>query len=155
MSVSLKEKVKKYIKANYGKCSIKEVAHKFNVSQNAVEEYIIDELYVEEEQEKKPPPETAMPSDPLKWINRALIVLILVAIAILIVSLTVSQLSNNDLWQHLKNGQMILQTRMKMRTMISWLMLLNIGKTQILRTMIQMGMDVPMDGSIAIVWIPS
>ena len=48
MSVFLKEKVKKYIKANYGKCSINEVAQKFNVSKKSIEEYIIDELYVEE-----------------------------------------------------------------------------------------------------------
>ncbi|MGA1864866.1 MAG: tetratricopeptide repeat protein [bacterium] len=107
----MKEKVKRYIKENYGKCSVNEVAQKFNVSHRAVEEYIINEIHVEEEKEREKtsqsPPEK---NNGLIWANRTLITLILVAFAILIVALTVSQLSNNDLWQHLKNGQMILQT---------------------------------------------
>jgi tetratricopeptide (TPR) repeat protein len=118
VSVFLKEKAKRYIKTNYGKCSINEVAKKFNVSRRAVEEYIIDELYVEEEKEKEKPQQDLKQSDLLTWVNRTLtwvngtlIVFILITIATLIIALTISQLSNNDLWQHLKNGQMILQTR--------------------------------------------
>lgn len=110
MSVFLKEKAKRYIKDNYGKCSINEVAQKFNVSPRAVEEYIIDELYVEEEKEKGIPQQDLTQSDLLTLINRTLFSLILIAVATLIIALTISQLSNNDLWQHLKNGQMILQT---------------------------------------------
>ena len=41
MSVFLKEKVKRYIKENYGKFSINEVAQKFNVSPIVIEEYIL------------------------------------------------------------------------------------------------------------------
>ena len=109
MAEFLKEKVKRYIKENYGKCSIIDVANKFNVSQTSVEEYIIDELYAEEkEREKGSAP--IMQNSYLKWSNRTLAALILIAVSSLIFTLTISQLSNNDLWQHLKNGQMILQT---------------------------------------------
>ncbi|MGA1795493.1 MAG: tetratricopeptide repeat protein [bacterium] len=111
MAEFLKEKAKRYILANYGKCSIHEVAQKFNVSPVAVEDYIINELYAEEERKKREAMTAPRPNTALKWVNRTLIVLILVAIVLLVVSLTVSELSNNDLWQHLKNGQMVLETK--------------------------------------------
>jgi len=111
MAEFLKEKVKKYIHANYGVCSINEVARKFNVSPVAVEDYIINELYAKEERKEKEGRPALQPNTALKWVNRSLVLLILAAVALLVVSLTVSQLSNNDLWHHLRNGQMILETR--------------------------------------------
>ncbi|MBN2374553.1 tetratricopeptide repeat protein [bacterium] len=113
MGVDLREKVKKYIKANYGKFSVLDVSEKFGVSPKDVEEYIIDDLpkEMEEEQGKGMPASGPLQSTIPGWINKTLIALVLLAIATLIIALTISQLSNNDLWQHLKNGQMILQTK--------------------------------------------
>ncbi|MGA1825741.1 MAG: hypothetical protein ACMUIP_13885 [bacterium] len=45
------------------------------------------------------------------WINKLLVVCIVMALLALLLALTISKLSNNDIWQHLKNGQIILETR--------------------------------------------
>ncbi len=113
MPVILKEKVKRYIKENYGKFSIHEVAKRYRVSQTDVEEYVIDELSQKmgDKKRKDKNTEESKQDIPIKWVNIILITLILISLATLIVALTIAPLSNNDVWQHLKNGQMILQTR--------------------------------------------
>ena len=95
MSTVIKEKVKRYIKANYGQCSVHDVSKKFGVSQNAVEEYIIDELpyEMEEEQGKRKSIPERRQGNIAKWVKRTLIIFILLAVVTLIIALTISQLS--------------------------------------------------------------
>ncbi|MGA1869978.1 MAG: tetratricopeptide repeat protein [bacterium] len=99
----LKEKVKRYIKENYGRFSISEIAHNYSISPVVIENYILDELSAETE-EKEEVKEPVFLSKVLAWV-------LIFLLATLIFSINVSEMTNNDIWIHLKNGELILKNK--------------------------------------------
>ncbi len=113
--MAIKEKVKRYIQSNYGKYSISEIAQKFGCPVRDVEDYFLEELepktiikekntYLDEE--NKNPAVKKFSST-----NKLIIVLLLLCLTVLIFGLNISQVSNNDIWMHMKNGELILKNR--------------------------------------------
>ena len=111
----LKEKPKKYIQNNYGNFSIVEVAKKFGCSAREVEDYLLEELepktilqekkaYFEEEKKN---------SSALKYFlsNKIVIGLLILCLIALVFGINTAQVSNNDIWMHMKNGELILKNK--------------------------------------------
>jgi len=109
-----KEKVKKYIQSNYGKFSISHLAHEYGCSISEVEDYVLEELEPNTilrekearltEQEKNPDVKKFLP------VNKSIIALLFICLITLAFALNISQMSNNDIWMHLKNGELILKS---------------------------------------------
>ncbi|MGA1825291.1 MAG: tetratricopeptide repeat protein [bacterium] len=102
-SKPLKEKVKRYIKENYGRFSIAKIAHDYSISPVCIENYILDELDVEKE-------ETHEIKDH-RSISKVLVWFLILLLTALIFSINVSKMTNNDIWIHLKNGELILKNK--------------------------------------------
>jgi len=110
----LKEKVKKYIQSNYGKFSLSHLAHEYGYPISEVEDYVLEELETKKtiinekearltEQGKNPEVKKFLPA------NKSLIALLFISLITLAFALNISQMSNNDIWMHLKNGELILK----------------------------------------------
>ncbi|MEW5802231.1 MAG: tetratricopeptide repeat protein [bacterium] len=111
----LKEKTKKFILNNYGKFSILHLAHEYGCPIREVEDYVLEELEPKTilgekntrlaEIENKPEFKKFLPVD------KALVIGLFICLLTLALALNISQMSNNDIWMHLKNGELILKGR--------------------------------------------
>ncbi|MEW6381671.1 MAG: hypothetical protein AB1611_19000 [bacterium] len=111
----LKEKVKKFIQSNYGKFSIVHIAHEFGCSVREVEDYVLEELEPQTTLKDKESYLAELNKDAsvtgLTIANKWIIALLFICLVTLAFTLNISQMSNNDIWMHLKNGELILKNR--------------------------------------------
>ncbi|MGA1874207.1 MAG: tetratricopeptide repeat protein [bacterium] len=113
--MSLKEKVKRYIQSNYGTCSIAHVAKRFGTPVDEVEDYFLEELspktVIAEKQASFDQPGKDSRAKLMASANKVTITLLLLCLVALVFALNISQMSNNDIWMHMKNGELILKGR--------------------------------------------
>ncbi|MCL6582935.1 MAG: tetratricopeptide repeat protein [bacterium] len=111
----LKEKVKKYIQSNYGKFSIAHLAHEHDCPIREVEDYVLEELesksIVKEKESRLAELNKAPTGEKFSLANKLIIASLFICLITLAFALNISQMSNNDIWMHLKNGELILKNR--------------------------------------------
>lgn len=113
--MALKEKAKKYIQSTYPNCSIHEVAVKFGIPDSEVEAYFLEELVppttLKEKEDYLAAHQPPAEKKAFFTGQKVLIALLFLVLVILVWAMNISQISNNDIWMHLKNGELILKNR--------------------------------------------